>query len=206
VLGGDGIDYIEPGPGNDLADGGGSPLDILSYLTSAGAVSVSFSTGTAVGEGRDRFQRFNTVVGSEGDDTLVGSAAEQFFVPAGGDDAVDGGPGPDAILYVLASLGVTVDLSSSLSIGEGTDSVSGVEVVYGSSFDDVITGDAGYNWLSGGGGDDRVDGVGGEDTVSGDIGDDVCLNGLTYLGCENQGGDVFPVPPDAPEPSTPPDL
>jgi Ca2+-binding RTX toxin-like protein len=202
LLGGDDIDYIEPGRGNDWANGGGSSLDILTYLPSASAVRVDFTKGRAVGEGWDRFRGFNAVVGSNGDDTLNGATGEELFVPAGGDDYVDGGPGADAIVYALSTQGVNVNLAGGLSLGEGSDTLAGLEVVSGSPFDDVIVGDARYNWLSGSAGNDQLDGLTGDDSLFGEDGADSCVNGLTYVGCENQGGDVFPVPPD---PTDPPD-
>jgi Ca2+-binding RTX toxin-like protein len=194
LKGGQGIDYIEPGPGRDEADGGGPPLDVISYLASSSAVHVDFSTGMAVGEGKDRFQRINAVVGSNGNDSLIGSTGEELFVPVGGNDNVDGELGSDAILYALSPQGVIVNLAGGSSLGEGSDTLAGLEVVSGSPLDDVITGDARYNWLSGGDGNDQLDGLVGDDSLDGGGGVDICVNGLTYLGCENQGGDVVPVP------------
>jgi hypothetical protein len=198
LRGGEGIDYIEPGPGIDQADGGGSSLDILSYLSSSTGVDVAFSTGRALGEGRDTFRGFNVVVGSDGADSLTGSTGQEFFIPLGGADVVEGGSGSDAILYALSPQGVNVNLASGSGLGEGADTLGGLEVVDGSSFDDVIVGDDGYNWLSGGDGNDHLDGVAGDDSLDAGNGVDVCENGLIYLGCENQGGDVLPVPSGSP--------
>ena len=195
LVGGSGIDYIEPGPGNDQADGGGSPLDILSYLSSSSAVRVDFSTGRTVGEGADTFQGFNAVVGSNGDDSLMGSTGQELFVPVGGDDLVNGGSDADTILYVLSGEGVSVNLAGGWGLGEGSDTLAGLEVVFGSAFDDVIVGDAGYNWLSGEEGNDQLDGLAGDDTLDAGGGVDVCVHGFIYLECENQGGTVFPTPP-----------
>ena len=204
LVGGNGIDYIEPGPGNDQADGGGPVLDILSYLSSSSAVRVDFSRGMAVGEGDDTFKGFNAVVGSNGDDSLIGSSGQELFVPVGGNDSVDGGSETDSIFYVLSGQSVDVNLDSGESFGEGSDTLSGVEVVFGSPFEDVILGDAAYNWLLGLEGNDQIDGLAGDDTLDAGGGVDVCVHGLTYLECENQGGDVFPAPPDTEAPTVEP--
>ena len=95
--------------------------------------------------------------GGDGDDTLVGGA---------GDDILDGGAGTDLVDYQNgATAGVTVNLSTGVSTGGGgSDTLVGIENIRGTSFADVLIGDAGANFLRGGGGADVMYGGAGNDT------------------------------------------
>lgn len=190
LLGGDGVDIMEGGLGADRMDGGGQSLDILSYLFSPRGVHVDFGAGRALGEGGlDRFEGFNAVVGSNRGDVLLGTSGEQWFVPFGGNDSVDGGHGVDVLAYLLAEQGVSLSLDSGHAFGEGTDTLAGLEVVFGSSQDDSISGGPKSAWLFGDAGNDTLDGFSGG-TVEGDDGTDSCFNGDFYQECENQGDGV----------------
>jgi Ca2+-binding RTX toxin-like protein len=89
---------------------------------------------------------------------------------------------------------VTVDLAAGTATGEGTDTLTGIENVFGSgNFGDTLTGDTQDNALFGSGGDDSVsggdgnddlDGGNGTDALDGGIGTDTCLNGETIVNCE----------------------
>jgi serralysin len=64
---------------------------------------------------------------------------------AGGDDTLDGGPARHGELCRRAS-GVTVSLAvagAQNTVGAGSDTLTGIENLTGSSFNDVLTGDAG---------------------------------------------------------------
>jgi Ca2+-binding RTX toxin-like protein len=54
----------------------------------------------------------------------------------------------------------------------GSDTLTDIENLTGSAFNDVLTGDANANALSGGAGNDTIDGGAGVDTLTGGIGDD----------------------------------
>jgi Ca2+-binding RTX toxin-like protein len=90
----------------------------------------------------------------------------------GGDgaDDLDGGPGNDLLGNLHASEGMAVDL------GAATDShgdvFTGFEDVWGTFFDDTLTGDANPNLLGGIDGDDVLSGLAGDDELYGDEGDD----------------------------------
>jgi RTX calcium-binding nonapeptide repeat (4 copies) len=208
ISGGNGTDIMEGGAGNDRLLGGGDDLDVIAYLSSPAAVGVNFVTGKAYGgEASDHFIGFNAVVGSEFDDWLKGTSGEQWFVPLGGDDTVDGGADTDIIGYFLATQGVDVDLGRGTAEGEGTDGLSGLEVVFGSPFIDSIFGDDSPNFLFGDVGDDVIDGGLGVNTLTGDVGTDTCTNGEVYVSCENQGeGTIGPAATlDTPRPDQAPD-
>ncbi|TDT75640.1 Ca2+-binding RTX toxin-like protein [Litoreibacter halocynthiae] len=154
----------------------------------------------------------DVLVGGEGDDTISGLAGNDNLDGQAGDDTVDGGAGNDVVRgcegadtltggegedtlqYVGSTSGVTVDLnadgagmqSASGGHAEG-DVVSGFENVYGSDFDDVLTGNTDDNVLFGYGGDDVIDGGTGNDVIRGGEGADTMTGGagtdwLRYLG------------------------
>src|SRR5262249_28425197 len=67
----------------------------------------------------------------------------------------------------------------------GTDTLSHIEGVAGSEFDDQITGDGNSNRLGGQNGDDQLFGMGGDDFLVGDDGVDL------YAGAFGSGGALF---------------
>lgn len=197
MLGGDGFDIVEGGEGNDRLSGGGQSLDMIAYLFSPTGVTVDFGTGRAFGEGTDKFDGFNAVVGSNGDDTLLGTLGEQWFLPLGGNDTVNGGDGQDVLAYLLSGQGVDVNLMNEQATGEGSDVLEELEVVFGSAHDDALTGTAGYELLFGEEGNDALDGISGGDTLDAGDGTDACTNGEVFVSCENQSsGLVLPEPPE----------
>ena len=127
----------------------------------------------------------NIVNGSSGNDTLVGTGADDFIDGAGAADRMIGGAGND--VYAVDDAGdVVVEL-----LGEGTDRVNAsvdfalpawVEDLWlvgiadvsgtGNGLANVMWGNAGRNALAGGAGDDVLDGAAGADTLTGGAGDD----------------------------------
>ena len=93
-----------------------------------------------------------------------------------GDDTLDGGDGTDTASYSDAGSGVTVSLASQGSAqdtgGAGSDTLTNIENLTGSAFDDTLTGDANANTLHGLGGDDTLQGGAGNDTLDGGDGTD----------------------------------
>jgi hypothetical protein len=100
-------------------------------------------------------------------DTITGDAGANGFYPEGGDDVIVGGDGLDTTYYLFATGPVTVDLTAGTATGEGSDSLTGVENIEGSDFDDTISGDAGPNTITGGPGDDVINGADGNDVLEG---------------------------------------
>lgn len=87
---------------------------------------------------------------------------------AQGDD-YDGGAGNDTVSYDGSDAAVNVDLAAGSGTGGAAqnDTLSDIEAVIGSDFDDTLRGDSGANTLDGGAGDDRIVGGGGSDTLDG---------------------------------------
>ncbi|WP_269515461.1 M10 family metallopeptidase C-terminal domain-containing protein [Brevundimonas subvibrioides] len=130
--------------GTGLADtiGGGGGNDIISGLDGNDVLDG--------GSGND------TLSGGNGDDNLIGGA---------GNDGIDGGAGIDFASYNTATSGVTVSLANgTASGGAGTDTLTGIENLRGSGFNDTLTGDGGNNVFYGGSGVDTIFGGGGNDT------------------------------------------
>ena len=138
----------------------------------------------------------NQVIGSSGNDVLIGSnLADEIFGGAGndqiaglgGDDFLDGGSGVDTVTYAGTTHGVIVDLAAGTATGAeiGSDTLSAIENVIGGSGDDVITGNANGNRLEGGGGADVLDGGAGNDVLLGQAGDDLLIGG------SGEGDDVL---------------
>lgn len=112
---------------------------------------------------------FNLLYGTSGNDMLFATCAR---------DMVKGGDGFDTVNYSGSTSGVTVDLSSGGQGGyaEG-DTYDSVEGVYGSKFNDALTGDGKNNVLYGGLGDDTLSGGAGEDILNGQDGNDTMIGG-----------------------------
>ena len=172
TLTGDGnANVIEGGSGNDIMVGGGGD-DTLSYAAAAAGVTVNLAIAAqqdTLGAGLDTASGFENLRGSAFNDTLIGDGNDNTLTGGAGDDTLDGGVGNDTANYSAASAAITVDLSDLAqqdTFGAGLDTLSNIENLYGSAFNDTLTGDGNDNVLEGGAGDDALDGGAGNDTAS----------------------------------------
>ena len=105
-----------------------------------------------------------------GNDTLEGRE---------GNDTLDGGGGVDTAMYIGDELGgVTVSLAIAgpqNTIGSGIDTLVSIENLIGTSFNDILTGNAACNVLDGNSGDDTRQGAQVSDFLFGGDGDDVLV-------------------------------
>ena len=126
------------------------------------------------GTGNDQLE------GGEDNDQLLGQAGNDTLSGGAGDDTLDGGSGTDTASYEAATAAVTVNLQAGTASGEGSDTLTNIENVIGSSNADLITGRdtdlLSGNVLDGRDGNDTLDGSGGSDSLLGGIGND-SLNG-----------------------------
>ncbi|MGB0747408.1 MAG: VCBS domain-containing protein, partial [Magnetospiraceae bacterium] len=164
------IERVRGGTGNDTIQGDANNNRVLG---GGGADSI---VGDAGGDYLRGQQGDDTVRGGSGDDTIIGDT---------GDDSLDGGAGTGDLLdYRLTPGAVNVDLSSFTAQDGtgGTDTLFGLENVYGSGLNDTIVGNGAANeifgWggadsLIGGSGDDSLYGLTGNDTLDGGVGADV---------------------------------
>jgi Ca2+-binding RTX toxin-like protein len=165
--------------GNDILHGDNGNDRMAGDLLTAGAIAA----GDAVTGGND------VLYGGDGNDVIHGDlffTGGLFGSVVGGDDRLDGGlgddvlngqDGSDTVMFSGLALAVVVDLAAGTATGQGTDRISGIENIIGSSRSDVLKGDIGTNQIIGGPGNDQVIGRDGNDTLSGGNGNDQIIGG-----------------------------
>jgi len=126
------------------------------------------------------------IIYNSGIKTVYGKGGDDLFVTSGrGRGTFDGGDGRDTISFAAHSpadgkstiSGVKVDLQAGTSSGYSDYSLTGIENVIGSAFDDDIKGAPGVdNDIQGGIGDDTIEGQNG-DTIDGGLGENECEGG-----------------------------
>lgn len=193
LSGGTGDDYLLGGLGTDVIDGGAG-VDWAAYEDATAAVKVSLAlTGWQAtgGAGSDKLTGIENLYGSAFNDTLIGNAGVNYLSGGAGDDRLEGGAGDDhlegglgndtiiggdgwdVVSYDDATQGVKVALGSEIGLEWGTDHIIEVEDVYGSRFNDTLSGSIGDNYIAGQDGDDLLrGGLAGNDTLDGGNGDD----------------------------------
>jgi Ca2+-binding RTX toxin-like protein len=112
--------------------------------------------------------------GGTGNDSLDGGAGNDTLIGGAGADKLAGGDGIDTADYSASPTAVTVNLTTGVGTGGDAqgDSLTTIENLTGSKFDDVLTGDAGANKLDGGAGNDVLTGGAGADVLIGGDGID----------------------------------
>ena len=198
LTGGAGADILNGGAGADILNGGDGN-DLTDYSSSEAAVIIDLTQGLAAGgyaQG-DTLISIERVRGSDFDDILNGNASNNQLFGNGGDDIVSGGAGNDLIRggtgadilvggtgidtadYLDSSVGISISLVTNLGTGgdaEG-DTLVGIENIFASNFNDVLTGDGSDNKLVGFGGDDIIFGGDGNDFLRGGAGADTIDGG-----------------------------
>lgn len=193
IEGGVGDDIIFAGDGNDVAKGQDG-RDIIYGQNGNDTIYGGLGDDVLYGrqdddtiygeEGNDKIngnQGQDHIYGGAGDDVLRGGIGYDTIYSGEGNNSIDGGDGIDRVTYELSQNEVSIDLeTNSSTIGSSlfTDSISNIEYITGSDFDDSIKGNAVDNVLIGGAGDDLVIGRAGDDTLSGGIGSDTMYGGV----------------------------
>lgn len=117
--------------------------------------------------------------GGNGDDAIYAMDGDDRIIASRGADILDGGDGFDTADYSASSEGIIINLQSGDNTGgdaEG-DTLSDIEAIIGSNFDDMITGHQTLSdTLFGRAGDDELYGMGGKDFIEGGEGADF-ING-----------------------------
>ena len=171
ITGNSGNNTIVGGAGNDTINGNAG-TDTVDYSGAGSAVTVNLSTGTATGDGTDTLSNLENVIGSTYNDTVTGNSGNNTIVGGAGNDTINGNAGTDTVDYSGAGSAVTVNLSTGTATGDGTDTLSNLENVIGSTYNDTITGNTNANVLTGGAGNDTISGGQGYDVLYGDDGND----------------------------------
>ncbi|MEJ6398604.1 VCBS domain-containing protein [Yoonia sp. 208BN28-4] len=157
VFGGDGDDYFTVGSGaNTITGDDGS--DTADYSAFQRGLQINLTDGTTSGgatgnaAGNDVLVLIENIIGSNGDDVLLGDAQSNRFEGGTGNDRLSGRGGDDSIFG-----------------GDGDDSI------WGGGGADVLSGGDGADWFDGGAGSDLdiLIGGAGADTFHFDMGEGV---------------------------------
>ena len=158
-----GDDYVGDDAGNDTLNGGDG-RDTLSYdeahwrWESFRGISLDALTGVALDPygNTDLFSNFESYKDTLYGDTLKGANIDENFSITRGNDIVDGRGGNDWVDFSNAEnwgarRGVNVNLTTGVAIDSwgGTDTLSNVEGISGTSFNDTLVGNAGDNEFDG---------------------------------------------------------
>jgi Ca2+-binding RTX toxin-like protein len=162
--------------GDDTVDGLTSD-DVIDALGGNDTVNGNDGADTLNGgEGDDILN------GGEGDDILNGEDDDDTLDGGPGADMLDGGPGSDTASYQNSAVAVLVRLHNAAAVKFGDaegDTLTGIEHLIGSRYNDTLAGDGEDNLLDGGDGDDVLYGgpAGGDDMMYGGNGDDRIFGG-----------------------------
>ena len=154
LYGGAGNDTLFGGAGLDHMDGGDG-IDTVTYEDDPlGAIGINLTSGSSWGGAwGDTIVNVENVIGSDGNDTLVGSADVNVLDGGKGNDFIDGREGDDTLIG-----------------GEGNDTINGgwgngKDWMSGGAGDDTLIGGAGNDWMLGGEGNNTYIGGSGNDTA-----------------------------------------
>lgn len=129
-----------------------------------------------------------------------GGMTADLFVAGNGNDVFNGQAASDVVDYSNAPAAVNVDLEAGTATGgSGNDTLTDIQSVIGSDFDDTLLGSSIDNrstliiftaGLMGGFGDDFIDGRAANDILAGGPGDDTFYEGATANGADTISGDA----------------
>lgn len=112
------------------------------------------------------------ITGGQGTDVLYGEAGNDTIIGGMGIDSIDGGDGTDLAKYadtafaIYANIGIGTVVQTTL----GTDVITSIEWIWGSSSDDTLVGGSGNDTLWGDSGNDTITGMNGNDVLNGEGG------------------------------------
>ena len=163
--------------GSDTANVSISYQDGHTLTGTAGDDVLVAGTGNNIinaGDGND------VLTAGSGNNELHGGAGNDLLYSGAGNDLLDGGSGTDTASYAHATAAVTVNLGllvAQNTLGAGTDTLTGIENLVGSNFNDSLTGDNNNNVINGGLGNDTLNGGGGDDLLIGGSGNNTLTGG-----------------------------
>ncbi|MDR6288339.1 Ca2+-binding RTX toxin-like protein [Inquilinus ginsengisoli] len=175
-----------------LSQGGSAVVTLTGFSITAAAAYSAISNGDISGLATTLFAGDDSQTGSQQADTLSGLAGNDVLSGLAGNDTLEGGVGNDTLrggagadhlvggagidsaIYSESAVGVTVDIAAGTGLGGNArgDVLTGIENLYGSAGNDVLSGGATANGLVGGAGNDVLDGRAGKDTLIGGAGAD----------------------------------
>jgi Ca2+-binding RTX toxin-like protein len=196
--------------------GGSDTLTADFSLLDGATTFVAHADGT-VNSNRGTFANFESfsITGGAGDDRITTRGGNDFvdggagndivhtgggddYLYAQGNDTLDGGGGSDTLDFDPDGAGLTVDLSFTgpQDTGQGSDTLTSIENLYGTMNDDVLLGNASDNVIRAQYGDDLLAGGDGDDLLDGGQGNDVASYAsatqgvtvdVTLTGAQNTG-------------------
>jgi Ca2+-binding RTX toxin-like protein len=184
LLGGNGHDWLDGGADVDTLTGGGGN-------DTYGVDNIGDVVVENAGQGTDLVQSWvnhtldanleNLQLLGTGPLNGAGNGLANILYASGGNNVLDGDAGTDTASY---QYGATASVTASLAVttaqatgGSGSDTLLSIENLIGSTYNDVLTGNAAANRLNGGAGADTLAGGDGDDTyLVDDAGDSVVEN------------------------------
>ncbi|MBI5107806.1 MAG: hypothetical protein HZA62_03590, partial [Rhodocyclales bacterium] len=186
-----GNDTISGGSGKDVAAYRDATVGVTVVLDTDNNAGNGYSGTASDGlGGSDILFDIEAVAGSDFDDTITGGGGDDLFQGRKGADSLTGGAGNDTADYHgdenanSDQLGVVVNLGgatgsatwqgvaynvagSTAQDGWGnTDTLTSIENIRGSIYNDVLIGDGNANTITGGQGSDKIDGGAGTDIAA----------------------------------------
>ena len=171
LVGNTGINTLNGGAGADtMAGGAGDDVyyvddagDVVTELANEGTVDIIYSSiSYTLGANQERIY-INTSAAVN----ATGNELTNYIYAGVGNNVIDGGAGLDGVIYQSSTSGVTVSLAitgAQNTIASGTDTLIGIEYLYGSNYGDNLTGNALANVIQGYAGADTMAAAGGDDS------------------------------------------
>ncbi|WP_304608561.1 calcium-binding protein [Inquilinus sp. Marseille-Q2685] len=178
LTGSNGVDMVRSTIGFSLASTT-AVRGAVENLALLGSANLS-GTGNSLG---------NLLAGNGGANTLSGLAGNDILRGEAGADTLIGGAGIDTASYYTASAGVAVNLASGTGGDAQGDTLSDIENLAGSRFNDSLIGNTNANALHGGDGNDVLVGAGGADAMTGGAGADRFVYGSAAQSLTGAGAD-----------------
>lgn len=178
-----GNDTLNGGAGNDLLDGGagadrmiggaGNDVYLVNHTGDVVVESDSVAGSGGIDVVRSTLAAYtlpanveNGQITATGGANLTGNGLANTLWAGAGSNVIAGGAGIDTVSYEFAGAAVRVSLASTVAQttgGSGSDTLSSIENLRGSAYNDTLSGSGGANDLIGGAGSDRLTGGGGAD-------------------------------------------
>jgi Ca2+-binding RTX toxin-like protein len=202
MMGSDGSDTIAGEDGNDEIHGGSGGEDM------SGGNGDDRMYGDLLDDHMDGGPGNDLLIGGHGGDKMTGGSGDDWFRGGPNGDDYSGGDGTDTVSWADitpswdTTTGVDADLGAGSAITpDGTETLTGVEDLLGSAFDDTIKGSNGSDGIDGGPGNDKISGGASIDQLNGGPGNDSCdvTAGETPIAC---GLASVPETPPDPRPAS----
>ncbi|MEJ8814261.1 calcium-binding protein [Variovorax ureilyticus] len=169
LTGAAGNDTLDGGTGNDTMVGGTGDdtyyvnisTDVVTENASEGTDTVISAVTYTLGNNVENLQL------QTGNINGTGNALDNVLYAGAGNNTLNGQGGTDTVSYLYAASAVSVSLASTSAQatgGSGSDTLSNLENLTGSNYNDSLTGSTGANILRGGLGNDTINGGTGADS------------------------------------------